>query len=402
MKKAVAVIGSNFGDEGKGLITDAYAYGLGGENTLVCRYSGGANAGHTVVTTDSRRHVFGHFGAGTLAGSPTYLSEYFIVNPFLWIREAAELKSKGFTIPKLFIDACAKITTPYEMLLNQFSESSRGTGRHGSCGVGINETVVRSDEYYRLDLYDLGKGESEIRNQLLDIKNEWVPDRLRQLGITLTNEQSAILHNPALVDSFVEAAGAMMKNCEECDEDVFSDFENAIFEGSQGLLLDQDYAEYFPYVTHAKTGLHNVAIIADRAGIKEIEAIYVSRAYMTRHGPGPFLTENSGISHEDKTNQPNPWQGNLRFGDFDYDLIVSAIVDDSSTAYSIDIKPKFAMTCVDQVNRDKIVVVADGESMYMDFEELILKVCNEIGAESGIHSDGPTRMNVMEKDIVRA
>ena len=132
-----AVIGANFGDEGKGLMTDYFS----DKKTVVVRHNGGAQAGHTVVTPDGIRHVFSHFGSGTLAGAATFLGPRFIINPLLWKKELGILKKMGFD-PKVFY-AGGLVTTPYDMLINEEIERSRGDGRHGSCGVGINETVTR-------------------------------------------------------------------------------------------------------------------------------------------------------------------------------------------------------------------------------------------------------------------
>ena len=87
--RARAVIGSNFGDEGKGLVVD-YLCKTGGE--VVVRFNGGAQAGHTVVTPEGLRHVFRHFGSGTLYGVPTFLSQFFIVNPIIFFHELQDLR----------------------------------------------------------------------------------------------------------------------------------------------------------------------------------------------------------------------------------------------------------------------------------------------------------------------
>lgn len=79
MGSAIAVIGAGFGDEGKGLMTDYCCQRP--KYTTVVRFNGGAQAGHTVVTPDGRRHVFSHFGSGTLRGAATFLSRFFICNP---------------------------------------------------------------------------------------------------------------------------------------------------------------------------------------------------------------------------------------------------------------------------------------------------------------------------------
>src|SRR5580698_7114906 len=99
---AYAVIGANFGDEGKGLITDFLCSQL--DDCLVVRFNGGAQAGHTVVTLRGR-HVFHHFGSGTFNDSPTFLSRFFVVNPLLWEKEHIELGA----IPVLHIDPDAPL-----------------------------------------------------------------------------------------------------------------------------------------------------------------------------------------------------------------------------------------------------------------------------------------------------
>ena len=88
MKKAYAVIGANFGDEGKGLMTDLFC--RTDSSVINIRSNGGAQAGHTVCTSDGKRHIFSHIGSGSFAGADTYLSEFFILNPMLFSREQRE------------------------------------------------------------------------------------------------------------------------------------------------------------------------------------------------------------------------------------------------------------------------------------------------------------------------
>src|ERR1700730_14751416 len=88
-RSAKVVIGANFGDEGKGLAVDALAARM--TRPIVIRFNGGAQAGHTVTTPDGRRHVFSHVGAGAFLDAPTFLSRFFVVQPGVFAREAAEL-----------------------------------------------------------------------------------------------------------------------------------------------------------------------------------------------------------------------------------------------------------------------------------------------------------------------
>jgi adenylosuccinate synthase len=95
MKNAYVVIGANYGDEGKGQVVHKLA--KQNTNVTVVRYSGGAQAGHTVTTDDGKRHVFSHIGAGTFAGAKTWLSDEFIVNPVMFLKEHQLLCSNTST-----------------------------------------------------------------------------------------------------------------------------------------------------------------------------------------------------------------------------------------------------------------------------------------------------------------
>ena len=131
-----AVIGLGFGDEGKGTTTEYLCSQF--SNPLVIRFSGGHQAGHTVVHDDVS-HIFSNFGSGTLSGYPTYWSKYCTVYPFALLNELEILLEKGIT-PKLFIDPQCPITTPYDKEYNQLSEKKN---KHGSCGVGYSATIER-------------------------------------------------------------------------------------------------------------------------------------------------------------------------------------------------------------------------------------------------------------------
>ena len=124
-----------------------------------------------------------------------------------------------------------------------------------------------------------------------------------------------------------------------------------IFEGAQGLLLDETH-RYFPHVTRSRTGLTNVAGLCERIGLDTLDAVYVTRSYMTRHGRGPFLTEDPTMRFADATNIPNEWQGTLRFGTLDVDLLEESITNDLRSAATLNVNLRvsasIAMTCLDQ------------------------------------------------------
>jgi adenylosuccinate synthase len=117
------VVGSNFGDEGKGLMTDYFCHQATskGENCIVVMSNGGSQRGHTVVDADGTRHVFKHFGSGTLTGADTYCADDFILNPMTFCKEYDELQLKY--LPHIYVHPNCKWTTPYDMFINQI-------GRH--------------------------------------------------------------------------------------------------------------------------------------------------------------------------------------------------------------------------------------------------------------------------------
>lgn len=377
--RAVAIIGAAFGDEGKGLMTDFFA----DESSIVVRHNGGAQAGHTVCAPSGPRHVFSHIGAGSLRGAATYLSESFIVNPTMFEAERIQLDRIGVS-PKVFYHPGARMTTPFDVLLNQQLEIRRGGGRHGSCGMGINETVVRCETEFKTFAYRL-PFEPAFDLQLRKIYRKWVPERMRQLG--MPNLQ---LPHPAetIIKACMANTECFQQRCTVAPAGILREFKTVIFEGAQGLLLDEQH-RFFPHVTRSRTGLTNVVPMAMGLGVDELTVVYVLRTYMTRHGAGPFPTE-CDAKADDRTNKPNKWQGSLRIGHLDAPLISEAINNDL-TAWRdspIPIRPCLAITHTDES------IGSTSESPH----ELVSKIEQLTGLHVGITSNGPTRDDVSIED----
>lgn len=336
-----AVIGANFGDEGKGLATDYLASQNDPHKSIVVRFNGGSQAGHTVETPDGYRHIFSHFGAGTFLQVPTFLSRYFIVNPFTFRREHERLLALG-SIPKVYVDEECFVTTPYDMVINKAAETARGNGKHGSVGLGINETVTRNLNGDSWE-YNVGSLNGTSKEALVNALDIMLKTYFRKRLDILTN---------GLYDSPVESLRDMLGeelSYEKFFEDLkyFYDnvtivkngklplrdkYEHVIFEGAQGLLLDEDH-HYFPHVTRSHTGMKNVMKLYNEFELNDvIDAHYVSRTHMTRHGAGPFRTENKFMRFADETNVTNPWQGTIRYGDLDLDLWRESVTYDYEVA----------------------------------------------------------------------
>lgn len=342
MTLAYAVIGANYGDEGKGLMVDYLCrHKANPVDTTVVRFNGGAQAGHTVTLPSGHRHVFHHLGSGTLAGAATLLSQFFISNPAVF---RAELEAIGLR-PQVSVHHLSPITTPFEMIINQSRERGHGIYRHGSCGLGIFDTVRRERDP-KLVL-NVGHVDSMSMNQF--------QDRVRMIRKELTKQHPA--YAPEL-DAFSDAGLErwfddcaffaqnikMYSSVRSHDEDV------VIFEGAQGLALDQDNMGDYPHLTPSNTGMKNVSILAHQMGINLVRPVYVSRTYLTRHGAGPLPNGLDAMPSHciDPTNVPNEFQGTMRFAPLDEVAMHQRIITDIAKA-TLPVEPALALTCADQI-----------------------------------------------------
>lgn len=317
MTRARVVIGANFGDEGKGLVTDYLCHTQGAG--IVVRFNGGAQAGHTVVRPDGKRHVFHHFGSGSFEGVPTYLSQFFVVNPIAFYRELADLHALGLR-PVVYAHPECLVTTFADMMINQFLEDKRGDQRHGSVGMGVNETIERSGiPELKITMADLWNGAKSLEQKLVEICGRYAEFRT---GRCLDKPQDMI--------------AAFLKACAALADDVhplgIAQCEEPVFEGAQGLLLDQNNKEFFPHLTRSNTGMQNVRALCAQAGIGDIDAYYVSRTYLTKHGAGKLPGEDAAMSYPDDTNVEHPYQGRLRFAPLDIASLRNRCASDFGSA----------------------------------------------------------------------
>jgi adenylosuccinate synthase len=397
---AQAVIGANYGDEGKGLMTD-YHVAPAGQDGIVVRFNGGAQAGHTVTTPGGVRHVFSHFGSGTLAGAATFLSRHFVCHPALFFREADALGKAGVAAPPaVFVDDRAPVSTLYDILINQIAERHRGTGRHGSCGMGFGETIERNlDPDFALTVADLQHGAGYLLHRLAAIRTHYVPRRLAALGIpALDGEAAAWLASDAALQRFAHAAMQFRRATRPARPAILAERARVVFEGAQGLLLDQDRGA-FPYVTRSHTGIRNALDVAAEAALRALDVTYVTRAYLTRHGAGPLANElpdkpYAGI--RDGTNVPNEFQGALRFAHLDLDLLERTIRTDFADAQGfpgIAVRLHLAVSCLDQVGHT-VSYVENGTLRTSAPGMLAARLAARLGADTLYTAWGPTRDTV--------
>ncbi len=333
--KAIIVAGLGFGDEGKGSIVDSLVRRFGAG--LVVRYNGGAQSAHNVVLPDGRHHCFSQFGSGTLAGARTHLSRYMMIDPVALINEAKHLQELGIPDPfsLLTIDPNAPILTPYHVAMNCLREIARGKDRHGSCGRGIGE--LASDiisESGHLTAWDLFNLPSQIYPTvaLKHIRDRYL-DQMATLdlpSIPIVQHYKTILEDLRPTDWLNRliplTSTQLLSNIQLATRIAFT--ETTIFEGAQGVLLDQKYG-FHPYTTWSDCTYGNAhKLLEENEFNGDVLHLGVIRSFMTRHGAGPFPTESrqllEGLKDHDH-NTFDQWQGQFRVGYFDLALLRYAL-----------------------------------------------------------------------------
>ena len=335
--KIFAVIGAGFGDEGKGLAVDRLC--SGGIFTVV-RHNGGAQAGHTVDLPDGRRFIFHQLSSGSFRGADTFWAGTFLPDLFKLGGELSDFNAvSGFT-PRIYADGSANATYADDVLINMASETVRGKGRHGSCGMGINEAVLRGEAGFRLEVGRIrGMSTEALYGELKLIRREYTPGRLRDLGLDMKNagEYGELLQSDAVLYNYAEGMirGAQLVSVVPDCKAFLSERDGIVFEGAQGLLLDSEYKKYAPHLTSSRTGLTNPAALCGKYGLSLDLAVYVMRSYVTRHGAGPLPYERDRIEigniSADRTNQKNEWQGSLRYAVYESpEALAETILSDLS------------------------------------------------------------------------
>jgi adenylosuccinate synthase len=341
------VVDLGYGDAGKGTVVDWLCSGGGAESVrtgpvrtgpvrtgpvrtgpvrtgpvhTVVRFNGGAQAGHNVVAGDGRHHTFAQFGSGTFTpGVRTHLSRFMLVDPLALAAEAGHLASAGVpdALDRLTVEESALLTTPYHAAANQARELGRGTARHGSCGMGIGETARYALQYPG----DAPQAHDCLAPRRLAAKLDGLRRRLEAEVGTLPAPPAA-----DITDAYREFARQVRL--------VGSGYlaqllrrESVVFEGAQGVLLDEWHG-FHPYTTWSTTTFQNADVLLAEAGMggtgrgqgaglrAAVTRIGVTRCYQTRHGPGPFVTEDPALELPEPHNARGMWQGEFRAGHLD-------------------------------------------------------------------------------------
>lgn len=277
----VVVIGAQWGDEGKGKITDL----LSKSADVVVRYQGGVNAGHTVVVQGQtfKLHLI---PSGILyPNTECIIGSGTVIDPKVLLEELDQLETLGISAENLLISGTAHVTMPYHRLIDQASEERRGNHKIGTTKRGIGPTYADKSERIGIRMIDLMDSDG-LRKQLrwtVEYKNvvlEKLYD-LPPLDPEVVIEEYlgyAKRLRPHIVDSSLRIYEAVRQR------------RNILFEGAQGTLLDLDHGTY-PYVTSSNPVAGGACVGAGVGPTIIDRVIGVAKAYTTRVGEGPFPTE---------------------------------------------------------------------------------------------------------------
>ncbi|MCB1193001.1 MAG: adenylosuccinate synthetase [Leptospiraceae bacterium] len=316
------VVGLGYGDEGKGTITDFLARSH--DTKLVIRYNGGPQAAHNVVNPQGLWHCFSQVGSASLIPSTfTYLSEYMILDLLALENETKALAEKGIndTFQRIYVHPYCPIVTPYHQSLNKIRELRRGTENHGSCGMGVGEIYKDLKEPDRSilragDLHEF-QNFSEKFHAIRGVKIEMAENLLSESNQAIRVELDAMKKFDVsfLLSKYSNLQRLLQKNILPIQDIPSQNQKLIIYEGAQGILLDEKYG-FYPYITPSNTTTGNAEIIHNRFPRNHLKKIGVSRCFATRHGKGPFVTEETQLSQllQDKYNVYGKWQGEFRFG----------------------------------------------------------------------------------------
>ncbi len=276
------VVGAQWGDEGKAKITDLLAT----KADLIIRYQGGCNAGHTVVVED-KTYKFHLIPSGILyEGKTCFIGAGTVIHPETFEREIQDLVKQGISTKALKVSPLASITMPYHIEVDGYSENTAKKGKIGTTKKGIGPTYTDKIARYGLKIEDLYSKEalSEKLDIILPLKNKQLKEvfglkTYSKEEITDLCEQYADIFRPYVAFDWQDILNEAKKSGK-----------TVLFEGAQGIMLDIDYGTY-PFVTSSNP-IAGGACIGSGFGPTMIkEVIGVSKAYITRVGEGPFVTE---------------------------------------------------------------------------------------------------------------
>lgn len=346
----VVVVGSQWGDEGKGKITDYLAQ----KADLVVRYSGGNNAGHTIVY-EGKKFALRLIPSGIFTAGEVIMGNGMVINPKAFLEEVSYLNDAGINTEKIHISDRAHVILPYHIKIDALEEKLRGEGAIGTTGRGIGPAYV--DKYDRCGIRIGEFVNEEIFkkriHQVIEFKKQLYP----QLNVDADSIFEEYKEYAKKIKPLVCDTGALL-------DEALLNHKKVLFEGAQGAMLDIDYGTY-PFVTSSNPGANGVCAGASIGPLYINEVIGIVKAYTTRVGAGAFPTEIDGnlasfireAGHEYGTVTKRP----RRVGWFD-----AVVVDQSRRMSSLTGISLMLLDVLSGIERLKICTayMLDGQKIY--------------------------------------
>ncbi|MBB3110892.1 adenylosuccinate synthase [Paenibacillus phyllosphaerae] len=277
----VVVVGTQWGDEGKGKITDFLAEGA----DVVARYQGGNNAGHTIMI-GNKKYKLTMIPSGIFNQNKTcVIGNGMVINPSALIDEINYIHDNGFSTENLRISDRAHIIMPYHLVLDGLEEERKGDNKIGTTRKGIGPCYM--DKAARngirvADLMDAEEFEQKLRRFVVE-KNQVIQQVYGSEGLDVESILKEFLGYAEVLRPYVTDTSVVLN-------DAIDGGQKVLFEGAQGVMLDIDQGTY-PYVTSSNPSAGGVCIGSGVGPSKIQQVIGVAKAYTTRVGDGPFPTE---------------------------------------------------------------------------------------------------------------
>jgi len=277
---AVVLVGAQWGDEGKGKMTDYLAE----RADMVVRYQGGSNAGHTVVVA-GRSHKLHLIPSGILAGKVSVIGNGVVIEPGQMLREIDGLQEVGCDPSLVKLSDIAHVILPHHIQLDALEETGRGEHRIGTTQRGIGPAYM--DKAARTGIRVIDMMDAEVFRAK-------VTRQLAQVNHLLERVYDADPINPELViEEYLGYAEALRPHVSDTSlliNDAIDRGERVLFEGAQGTMLDVDHGTY-PFVTSSHPTAGGACIGTGVGPTRITSVIGVAKAYTSRVGDGPMPTE---------------------------------------------------------------------------------------------------------------